>query len=264
MPDSDDKMPKAHMIRTIPRRRRGRPRGPAPVFVDSCFQIDAVKELAKSRGGRVGDDPVVFRTLVWTDCGRQQTRTIALPVTSTLQPLGGRRHWWLCTTCGARRRFLLAAKPDGPIGCRGCWQAQHISDYPSRHRDRLLVEVVRSIASGSLDEERAQELSALGAARRRGVRRGRRIGQRADRLAFKIGDVGFQFVKTWGSPEDRAEMAAERARIKAALEAIRTFGAARRGVTEVQVRCVQAERSEAADKAYELGAGCEQRRERPT
>jgi len=40
------------------RKNRGRPRGPSPLFVSECLQIDAVTELAKSGGERVGDQAV--------------------------------------------------------------------------------------------------------------------------------------------------------------------------------------------------------------
>ncbi len=38
------------MIRTTPRRRRGRPSGPTPLFLDDCVRLDATDLLAKSRG----------------------------------------------------------------------------------------------------------------------------------------------------------------------------------------------------------------------
>ena len=186
----------AHMIRTIRARRRGRPCGPTPAFVEDATRFDATTLLAKTRGAPDLGEPVHHCTLAWTDGSRRRFRNVSLPVTSTAQPLGGRRHWWRCPICNGRRGVLLVFDLMGPIACRRCQNAHYVTDYPSRRRDRRLVALMRSMAHGSLDEAGDRELNALFAKRRRGIRRGRRVLHRAARALVKV--------RAW--PETLAEL----------------------------------------------------------
>src|SRR4051812_3497196 len=112
------------MFPTNPPRRRGRPFGQTPLFLDDCFvRLDATVLLAKSRGALVYHPQEPARTLPcrwtlqWTEAERPQRRSVALAVTATGQHLGGVRRWWRCPMCGRRCRILLAVAPDAPIGC---------------------------------------------------------------------------------------------------------------------------------------------------
>jgi hypothetical protein len=184
-------MPEAHMNRTIPRRRRGRPVGPRPLFVEDCAaRFDATELLAKCRGGSPHDGLSAFPvTLVWTKCGRSCVRSLVLPVTSTAQPLGGVRRWWSCPKCGSRCRVLLIASEASPVACRRCLGAVYSADYPGRHRGRQLAILLRGVVlGGSLAalEHCERRLNLLLAKRRRGIRRGRRIFVRAFRQLERI------------------------------------------------------------------------------
>ena len=111
------------MIRIIAKRRRGRPTGRPLLLVEDCVRCDASALLATSRGYQGQDEPVVLWRTAWTDGGRPRARTVPLPVTTTSQPLGGVRRWWRCPRCARRCGVLLAATPDGAIGCRRCLRA---------------------------------------------------------------------------------------------------------------------------------------------
>lgn len=171
------------MLRSIPRihqrRRRGRPFGPRPCFIDDFWRIEATEWLAKSRGACVGDQALAVPfTITGTEPGRP-ARIVFLPVATTSQPLGGVRYWWRCPRCHRRCGVLLVAPIDGPVGCRACFRARYISDYRTRHRDRRLLTVVRHVVvDGSvplLDDRCQRDLDLVAAKRRRGVRRGRRV-----------------------------------------------------------------------------------------
>ena len=130
----------AHMLRTKSPRRRGRPFGPSPLFLDDCTRIDATALLARSRGARVSAwetataDVRGSWTLKWTEDGRPQYRIVELHVTVSRQPLGGLRSWWRCPTCRRRCRLLFAVDPRAPIGCRLCVGGRYFCDYPGRVR----------------------------------------------------------------------------------------------------------------------------------
>jgi hypothetical protein len=183
----------AHMLRTNPRRRRGRPFGPAPTFLDDCVRLDATLLLSKCRGARLvaTDAPGDVRhhwTLQWTEDGHAQQRLVELRVTATPQPLGGCRLWWVCGLCRRRCRRLLATDPRAPLGCRVCLRARYAAaDYAARHRRRRFIAIVHALGSGRLDVEHDDaELDMLLAPRRRGVRRGRRILMRAARALRQL------------------------------------------------------------------------------
>jgi hypothetical protein len=200
------------------RRKPGRHPGPDPLFIENCIRLDAV-HLATSRGFRtLGDDPAIAHWQVsWTDGGRLRTRTVALPVTATAQPLGGVRRWWQCPFCCRRCGVLLAVEPDGPIACRACHSARYVADYPGRYRNWRFVEWFR----GSRDNRTEQELTALRARRRRGIRRGRRIRQRANRLLHQTGASLMNFAELWMPAHVTAELARDREVLRMAEEYLR-------------------------------------------
>ena len=180
------------MLRTTPRRRRGRPFGPAPLFIGDCLLLDATAMLSRSRGAKFLADPVGRGdlssqwTLQWSEGQHIQRRTLALPVTTTVQPFGGVRCWWRCPVCRRRCRLLVATAMDAPVGCRVCLQARYATDYPTRHRRRQFVALFHSMAAGVFDLEAERELDSLLARRRRGVRRGRRVFLRAIRALTQL------------------------------------------------------------------------------
>jgi hypothetical protein len=176
------------MRRTIPSRRRGRPEGSDRLLVEDCaVRFDATEHLAKTRGASFEDGVAWTRVLLtWTECGQPRARTVALSVTSSAQRLGGARYWWLCPACQRRRRILLMETVDDPVAfCRRCLGAVYSSDYPGHHRRR---ELSASLTGGSqtIHEQSQRDLAVLLAKRRRGVRRGRRVRERARGLSGRM------------------------------------------------------------------------------
>jgi hypothetical protein len=167
---------------------RGRPREFDRLFVEDCaVRFDATEHLAKTRGGSLDDGVAWTRVLLtWTECGQPRARTVALSIRSTAQRLGGARYWWLCPACQRRRRILLMETVDDPVAfCRRCLGAVYSSDYPGHHRRR---ELSASPTGGSLasHQQWQRDLAVLQAKRRRGVRRGRRVRERARRLSGRM------------------------------------------------------------------------------
>jgi hypothetical protein len=177
---------KAHMIRISAKRRRGRPTGRPPLFLQDCVCFDATALLAKSRGHQGHRDLLVHWRLAWTDGGQRRVRAVLLQVTTTPQPLGGVRRWWRCPRCGRRCGLLVATNPEAPIGCRLCLNARYASDYPARDRRRRFVALFHALGQGGLDADADRELDSLIARRRRGVRRGRRVCLRAIRALTRL------------------------------------------------------------------------------
>ena len=177
----------------------GRPEGNKPRFVENLDRIDATRFLAKTRGSRVGvvdgeRVPVHSVESVRFECRDNAARfqgTLTVEVTWTGQHFGGSRGWWLCPHCRRRCGVLLMADLPSPVACRRCWGAVYLSDYPGRLRWRRFVKLARGVLIGSIAWEREQELQrelrSLTARRRRGVRRGRRLFQRALRMALQVG-----------------------------------------------------------------------------
>lgn len=174
------------MVRIKRQRDRGRPFGPAPLFIDDCYRMDAIPLLSRSRGSRHDQTGADFGELTtswtfrWTDHGREPSRTMTVVVVKTKQPLGGVRLWWLCPICRRRCRVLLVTEPEAPIGCRTCLRARYARDYPGRDRRRQFVALVHGLGDGSLGLQ-SEELDLLLAPKRRGVRRGRRVLRRTIR-----------------------------------------------------------------------------------
>src|SRR5215470_15329712 len=119
------------MIRKNDSEKRGRPEETTPLFVEDCVRFDARVLLAKCRRA-VDDAPTRSFTWSWTEYGRPRSRNVTLPVTSTRQPFGGVRRWWVCPFCRRRCGVLLAVECQGPIACRRCHRARYMSDYPGR------------------------------------------------------------------------------------------------------------------------------------
>ena len=165
-----------------------RPNGPRPQFVEDFIRVDATQLLAKTRGSPTPSilGPVVpveclrFVSVLCRDDAGQLRRTLTLEVTWSRQPLGGWRGWWRCPFCRRRCGVLLMVDARSPIACRRCWQAQYTSGYPARQQQaRLRDGLLRGAGeSPAID----QEFTMLCARRRRGVRRGRRVVQRAVRM----------------------------------------------------------------------------------
>lgn len=161
-------------------RRPGRPSGPLPTFVEACVQLDAVVELARTRRRFPPDGHAVVLTI---RADRHAPRVVTIQIVDTRQPLGGVRRWWQCPQCRRRCRFLLLPDASSPIGCRSCLAARYLADYPGRARLHGLGAVLRDlIGDDSLDTAAERELALLGARKRRGVRRGRRLVQRLERF----------------------------------------------------------------------------------
>jgi hypothetical protein len=77
--------------------------------------------------------------------------------------------------------------PTGPIACRRCLDAQYLSGYPARRRNRRLAQLLTGfLATGAIEEAAGPALDVLLAKRRRGVRRGRRVQQRAIRELARL------------------------------------------------------------------------------
>ena len=170
------------MIRIAQRPERLRPR-----FVEDFVRIDATHLLAKTRGSLVtsalGPEPVEYLRFVPVACQDQTgqlQRTLTVEVTWTRQHLGGWRTWWRCPRCRRPCGVLLTAACRGPIACRHCWHAKYTSDYPYWQQQARLRDALLRRARGLPMIDR--ELTLLCARRRRGIRRGRRVFQRAMRL----------------------------------------------------------------------------------
>jgi hypothetical protein len=180
------------MRRTTLSRRRGRPEDSRRLFVEDCTRVDATLMLAKSRGHDLDDDLAALPlTFSWTEYGQTHVRQVRLPVTTTVQPLGGVRRWWRCPTCNRRCRILLVwSKESGvAVACRRCLGAVYASDYPARDNWRQMAAFLTGyLGDGSIIgiERCSRELSVLLAKRRRGVRRGRRLTKRAWRLLVRL------------------------------------------------------------------------------
>ncbi len=109
--------------------------------------------------------------------------TLTVEVTWTRQHFGGWRGWWSCPSCRRRCGVLLTTDSRGPVACRHCWHAKYTSDYPRWQQQARLRDALLRRAGGLPMIDR--ELTLLCARRQRGVRRGRRVFQRAIRLLIK-------------------------------------------------------------------------------
>jgi hypothetical protein len=176
------------------------------LFVDNCIKVDATTLLAKTRGGPIDDALVVYWTAEWNDLGPRR-RVERLEITTTPQRLGGVHRWWRCPNCRRRCRILLAPDPESPLACRLCWGAQYLSAFPHRQRRWKQFEWLRHDHSTSKEQER--QLAFLSARRRRGVRRGRRLGQRTKRLSRALEESVLLSLELCGALDEKAELEAK-------------------------------------------------------
>ena len=161
------------MLRIKQRKSRGRPFGSPSLFLVDCLRLDATALLAKSRGARfdpdqTGADVSRHWTFQWTEDGRTRSRSLALAVTTTLQPLGGVRRWWRCPDCRRRCRVLVIPMPESAVGCRVYLPVRYVTDYPARGRRRRFVALVHGLRTGMIGVDGQEELDLLLAPRRRG------------------------------------------------------------------------------------------------
>jgi hypothetical protein len=184
------------------------------LFVDDCIRVDATTLLAKTRGARAGDALVGDWIAEWTQAGPRR-RVVRLQITTTPQPFGGVRRWWRCPHCDRRCRILLAPEPDSPLACRRCCDAQYLSAYPYERRRRQRFQLLRDDLSRLTEEER--ELTFLAAPRRRGVRRGRRLRERADRLSQTLEKSVLQSLARSGAAEQKVQFEANMKAVRSAL-----------------------------------------------
>lgn len=178
------------------------------LWVDNCIQVEATT-LAKTRGGPSGDALVGYWTAEWDDGGLRRRRGVRLQITTTAQPFGGVRRWWRCPHCDRRCRILLAPEPDSSLACRVCWDARYLSAYPCQRRRWQMFRLQSRLT------EEEQELALLLAPRRRGVRRGRRLRNRAERWSRAWEGSILQSL-------DHGRAAEQKAKFEADMKAIRT------------------------------------------
>jgi hypothetical protein len=167
------------------RHKRGRPEMVGAVFVEDFARLDATTFLAKSRGCFEHALPQPYWTLRWSIGGHERILTAYIEVTTTAQTFGGSRRWWTCPGCDRRSGVLLVDKQGGRIGCRQCFNARYLSDYLGRYRRRRQGQLWRELLWITAEEAQEAEATELRAARRRGVKQGRRVFKRAVRQLLK-------------------------------------------------------------------------------
>ncbi len=167
------------------RKTRGRPPGPALLFVEDLIRLDATDHLVKSRGCEDMGATVTTWALKSAASETSAARTFVVHITRTDQPFGGTRRWWLCPGCQRRCGVLFLVDLNGPLGCRRCLGARYVRDYPGRARWRQFRECLLNVMGGWANDPDHRQIDVLLARRRRGVRRGRRVGQRALRLLVR-------------------------------------------------------------------------------
>ena len=175
------------MISTRTPRFRTQPRIP-PHLVEMMDQLRMTRELARSRVLRslgAGWPPGPPDRLWFVTVGAELTgKPLSIQVAPSRQRLRGQRWWWVCPECGRKCGVLLSpARCQLPFRCRRCWHAVYVTNYSTRHPG--LVEAMRSTRQRLLEQLRS-DLDQLTAPRRKGIRRGRRVKQRAARLRGKI------------------------------------------------------------------------------
>ena len=115
----------------------------------------------------------------------EEGHSLAFDVTPTRQPCNRQRWWWVCRSCGRRRRVLLSGRSNQEFRCRPCLRAVYESDYRRRPTRRDRLRDAAGMAPVVLERLR-RLLAALTARKRRGVRRGRHVHRRVARLAARI------------------------------------------------------------------------------
>jgi hypothetical protein len=148
-------------------------------FVETCEQIRVKPEFARLAtywpdGGC---------TISVTVTGAGYSRVVPIVLVPSPQHFGGRRWWWQCPACSRRCQVLLSPSAGDQFACRKCWKAVYMTDYGGRRWFLGLGQTLGSLPGGSFAA--GDEAKRLLAPRRRGVRRGRRLHQRALRLLDK-------------------------------------------------------------------------------
>lgn len=189
------------------------------LFVDNCILADATLLMAKTRGCQNDLSGYWTGQLHWEG---HAPRAVRFQITSTRQPFGGERRWWLCPRCHRRCRILLTPGPDAPFACRLCWNAQYLSMHPARRRRWKQFEWLRKDWSSSVEEDRT--FAFLTARRRRGVRRGRRLHQRRERLYRALEQSVPQRLERWGAAGLKADFQAKIEALKNIQEAVTNRG----------------------------------------
>lgn len=69
----------------------------------------------------------------WADLGAR------VPLTTTAQPLGGVRWWWLCRCCGRRARVLYLPPGAAQFACQRCYRLTYASSQSSDKRVSALA-----------------------------------------------------------------------------------------------------------------------------
>jgi len=125
-------------------------------------------------------------TPVLGDATRRQLHTqidgISAPVRLTLvssQAHFGRRWWLQCPYCARRCGVLLRQEHSQYVACRHCLKAHYVRRCPSMNEGIAWAQRLGRVP-GPLDHWR--QIAYLADPRRRGIRRGRRVGQRLARL----------------------------------------------------------------------------------
>ena len=182
------------------RQKRGRPPGPAPLFVEDLIRLDANAYLTNSRG--VEDTGATVTAWALRQGASDISRMFVVRITRTDQPFGGTRRWWICPGCQRRCRVLFLVDLNGPLGCRRCSDARYLKDYRGRARWRHFRETLLNVMGNWADDPDLRQLDALLAPRRRSVRRGRRVTQRAMRLLVRttraLESTGARLNSYWG------------------------------------------------------------------
>ena len=151
----------------MPRNRNDRP------LVELCtrYRVTAA-HVAAARPNGAEDSRTLNVHLIGI------SRPVALRLASTKQRIG-RRWWWLCPYCGRRCAVLLREHRSQDLACRRCLGAAYFRDNPSM-RPYVASAQLFGWVPGPFDHW--QQIAFLVERRRRGVRRGRRLRQRAGRL----------------------------------------------------------------------------------
>jgi hypothetical protein len=149
--------------------RSGRP------FVELLTRLTVSPDLIRAAlKPQTSPASAVTMTVSW------EGRRSVVRLVSTRQRLGGHRWWFQCPRCRKRRGVLLGSAPDVLFACRACWRAVYMTAFPGRRWYVPLRQLLGTLPGGPLDV--CNELDRLAAKRRRGVRRGRRVHERALRL----------------------------------------------------------------------------------
>ncbi len=157
------------------------------MFAEDCTRLNASVLLARSRGIDLETDDHEWHVAIhvpYEDCRGQHVQIVPLFITSTPQPFGGRRWWWRCPVCRQPRGVLFMDSSYDRVACRRCGGVRYLAAYPGRQRHREHMDTLRWVVFGFPTQSRP-DVDAVLAPRRRGIRRGRRVLQRAARASLR-------------------------------------------------------------------------------